>query len=1267
MQIAQARARWRGLMRYLHGRLAVPRVGACQVRALQFRDGVRRKKANMTIIKQALSISAGLFVSLNLHAALLRLPAQPTPSPAIGELSVVEQTDPTPADEVSPVGTFYSAQNPGSAPLPFNLNGLPAWNLGNGIWLLDDLDSSLAAPAMMSRATSMGAPTPGGGDGGGGGDYTNNYVPYTWDTNQLWLSISNVSNGTTFASLHNGTNFVYAIESATKLPAGFQVETELFPTVNQTNVLPFTVQNLERQDLFLRAEDWTGVETNGLPCWWTWKYFGDLSETATNLDAAGNTLGDDYTNGVDPNVIQFTIEAGNDYVNIPFANLQLNLTAGKPSFYALLVNGQTTTNWLPFASTNLTVALGATDGVYTVSVSLRGLPADATQTWQDYSFTLDRVAPVLSITNPNLVSGVMATVIKPYLQLQGFADKPLASLSYDLSNALGSATNQNAFVTDQGFDTNKFDFTTNYFQAYDVPLATNGNLITLRVTDRAGNTTTTNFNVTLDYTTATNPPSVSLIWPQDGMAVSGTNLTIRGTMSDETGTIQAQIVDGDGNTNTVTGLVERNNMFWIENVPLNGTSQITLQATDAAGNVTTTNFTVNASDIQLTIDSTPTGDDLYQPTGTVYGTVSDLNATVTVNGMTVTNDFWTDGVTWYWEADNVPIYGQGTATFDASATASGQSSFSASSLRNLAQTMASSSPAPATANNSADVEFQPKLELFTYHLHTYNNTDAGAGTTLPYGDDWQKNLTNSWVRGSNDWQMVRGGTADDWSWDSDDGMNSTYNTPTNVVWETHVISHYQWNDSANGNNDSTLTRGYHNYVLDYSNLTQSVEAEIEQAPEDCGWGPEYYADGKSCDWFLNGGGDEVMVEAKAVLKLYTGGKAKVGRQNLFCLQCSGTEYKGTPWTAYGKNIPANELEALGQKVGADGKLWIMQPDNAEPLVSLTAPGRKHYYAGANQTKYKLAIQANNATLEFDKVVPAATNFWVGQYISLSPNWDLTPPYVDSVQHWSLPGNYVNEAYQYSDSCMSYRKNTDLLASNTTSCWYVRDFQAGTASVGMNLHFPNGQYASVAALGKFDMHRPQLFQKNMCDDGDPLNTITITSPSLYVSTNYVSSGYTYLYNGREVSLGDPNGGYARFWAAYQARPGDQFNYRQIFQSYRKYGTNDPVDTGSSWKNDGAGNKTGGIQFAGQNGLGEAQQTDKYPGVPMIGPEAKVNDIFKTYMQYTPQEAGSISVTLGLVNWSWAVDAQYANGVWNVPPGTISPPQYHDDDSFPLWNY
>jgi hypothetical protein len=127
-------------------------------------------------------------------------------------------------------------------------------------------------------------------------------------------------------------------------------------------------------------------------------------------------------------------------------------------------------------------------------------------------------------------------------------------------------------------------------------------------------------------------------------------------------------------------MVERNHMFWLENVPLNGTNQISVQATDAAGNVTATNFTVKPSSFALTIDFTPGGDDLYKPFGNVSGTVSDPSAMVTVNGMAATVDTEANNAgTYNWIMDSVPIYGQGTATFDAVANTSGGASAKASS------------------------------------------------------------------------------------------------------------------------------------------------------------------------------------------------------------------------------------------------------------------------------------------------------------------------------------------------------------------------------------------------------------------------------------------------------------------------------------------------------------------------------------------------------------------------------------------------------------
>lgn len=98
----------------------------------------------------------------------------------------------------------------------------------------------------------------------------------------------------------------------------------------------------------------------------------------------------------------------------------------------------------------------------------------------------------------------------------------------------------------------------------------------------------------------------------------------------------------------------------------NGVSAITLDVTNAAGMVTTTNITISQGSVQFFVNSTPAGDGLYQATGTVTGEISDNSYSVTVNGTPATVSGSPGGDAKYsWEADSVSIQGQGTAVFDA--------------------------------------------------------------------------------------------------------------------------------------------------------------------------------------------------------------------------------------------------------------------------------------------------------------------------------------------------------------------------------------------------------------------------------------------------------------------------------------------------------------------------------------------------------------------------------------------------------------------------
>ena len=135
------------------------------------------------------------------------------------------------------------------------------------------------------------------------------------------------------------------------------------------------------------------------------------------------------------------------------------------------------------------------------------------------------------------------------------------------------------------FDTKPWGFTTNYFQCFNIALAPGTNPVSVHATDVAGNTTTTNLLLNLDFSTGTNPPAVALAFPQDCMNVSGTNFTLDGFVDDPTAAIAAQIVDASRNTNVANDEVERTGRFWVDDLPLSaGAKLLMLTLTDAAGN-----------------------------------------------------------------------------------------------------------------------------------------------------------------------------------------------------------------------------------------------------------------------------------------------------------------------------------------------------------------------------------------------------------------------------------------------------------------------------------------------------------------------------------------------------------------------------------------------------------------------------------------------------------------------------------------------------------
>ena len=770
----------------------------------------------------------------------------------------------------------------------------------------------------------------------------------------------------------------------------------------------------------------------------------------------------------------------------------------------------------------------------------------------------------------------------------------------------------------------------------------------LRVTDRAGNTTTTNFNVTLDYTTATNPPVVTLIWPQDGMAVSGTNCTLRGTMSDETGTIVAQVVNGDGTTNVITGLVERNHMFWLENVPLNGTNHVTLQATDAAGNVTVTNFTVKPSSLILTIISTPTGDDLYKPAGSVSGTVGDAGATVTVNGMTATVYPTANADSTYdWSADAVPNNGKGTATFDASAAAAnGQ----------------------ATAVNSS-VELGPYCEIVEHKCDKTEIVNASNDDVISFSTNVWKKLyltinSPKYVGNLLDYFQGIAGL-----------HNTTYSTNRNG---TNYLSSsqfdYRWTywEAATHATDSSGSNYYSPYIEQTWSQVTSVPDKNALALATGGgpppWGYHYFGENVHYHWHQHNPGfgtsykevdDVFTLTARTTVKLFTGGKAKVTRQSLFRLDCGATKYGQTATGWSDVDMDKSGLRVMNKPVGADGMLWVALADNSDADITVVAVA-SHYNAWATPTKYHLYIglTTSTANANLDTDTPEVC---VGQLVTLGADWQGgIPPYnnVDNMW-WHLPAKYVNEPYQYSSNCTSYRQNTELLTNTAVQCWYI-NLPGGDCSVRETLHFSNGQSVNIAAAGNFTVYRPTVYFTP--DGGAQVILDTNGMPNIYLGIGVKGN------NSNKGEMGWKNT--VNLNPKYPA----SIYYTQLI--YRDWTWDRKVWWGHVPKSDWPGDYLldTEVKFAGATIIGNSHhQTqlglDYGDGPSLVDPLysfADCQDTFETYLEFQP--IGGIPITLGIIDWSWhgRVDGSYSTSSWSLTTNSITGPSFDKySDNFQEW--
>ncbi|HEX5218801.1 MAG TPA: hypothetical protein VFZ59_04485 [Verrucomicrobiae bacterium] len=384
---------------------------------------------------------------------------------------------------------------------------------------------------------------------------------------------------------------------------------------------------------------------DGLYDGWEWKHFGTLEQTASgDFDGDGVSNEDAHTSDDNPNNLRFSIVVTNNYVRTSALPVTLGMVTGKAETMAVLVDNTNLQSavWTTFA-TNSLVSFAATEGWHDVRFGLRG-HCVTNEVWRTLQVKYDVTPPVVVLTNPDLNGGN-----KPIIQLRGYGNELLGDITYDISNAAGVTTNQAGWVTAQDYTTNGFAFITNHFQCYDVSLADGTNAFSLRIADLAGNTTTTNFAHVLDASSDVTPPLITLKWPQNGQALSGSNFVVNGVLDDSTATMNAEVIDANGLTNKAAASVGRSGMFWTEPLPLMpGTNLVHLVATDYKGNSSSTNILLTKSAVTLTVGQVSPEEPL-QFRASVTGTIDTAGLDVWVNGTLATVSNGT------WQAVNVPL------------------------------------------------------------------------------------------------------------------------------------------------------------------------------------------------------------------------------------------------------------------------------------------------------------------------------------------------------------------------------------------------------------------------------------------------------------------------------------------------------------------------------------------------------------------------------------------------------------------------------------
>jgi hypothetical protein len=1024
----------------------------------------------------------------------------------------------------------------------------------------------------------------------------------------LWLEITNVTDGLAFLNLDNATNSVYAIWTTTDLLSAWHVDWEVFPT-NQS-VMPFALATRDRQNLFVRAQDWTTVDSDsdGIPDWWIWMNFGRLDLCATNLDSQGHTLWYDYTNGLDPNIIAFSLSSPNSTVLQTAAPIQINLYAGWPCYYSVLVNDTNHANalWLPYPGTNIVANLGTTDGLYAVTVGLRGLPQSAQPAWQTLNLTLDQTPPAIHLTSPTNTA-----VPYPLIQLVGYSEEALSSITF----AVGQQQPQRGCIISQYYDPALHKITTNFWQCYDIPINPGTNFITVQATDLAGNISTNIYTFTFTTNDLPPTPAVRLTWPQDGMTISTNQISIQGQLDDPTVGVTILLPDTNGIPWVYRALVERRGQFWFDRLPLNpGSNFLTLVATDVAGKSNTTNFTLVQSDMLLSANPVPQ-ETLGSTNTTVTGYVQDDSFDVWVNGVQAQVD--TFGA---WTATNVPVIGDGMYCFYLQAQ-------------------------PHSGSRASGTMQQRSAQPFDIEFPTIYNT-AGFQLQIPYlrvvkyQNDWSLDPGNGVINGPH--PLVSGATPPSqqfhYAW-NDSTLSSAWWTiqgqsftcTTNFSWPTP--DHY-WSTA----NYWYWDRGFAGTATNTCSTNTLTPGPFQIFLERC--------DFKDVQRATNSQGQVVNTNtftraARTEIELITGGRPLVQGSGIFLLWAYATNVTNLRWPYLG-DLAGTPVPATNIGIGGHGPLeywggrYISLPDNSTnrvtPTVTPASSTNFFYIFDIYQKKYTLVIRRDTTT----DITGTSSQASVGSQISLLARLepqDAQTPAVTNYQ-WQAPGPTFAYYLATSQYAIMYPL-TNTAGSNIV--YYYRDNTNAPVictATAMDQNLKNFGFISVS---KPDAHiAPRIFTNVTAD------TNWYKAPG----TNALHFGGSFGIPGIQFSnnlyMEEANYQWVQVGHAELEILSDEDNHW-----YHAIG--DGLDTDYPYPK-------------------QSQRTSNdNPGTECTGKDVKCGMLLTMHLMYRPQPAttNEMWVSLRTVDWAWSGEATNINGTFFLVNGTRGATQDAAATNNPTW--